>query len=439
MQNYLNKSIKCECGKVHKTDLKEIEISEHALNKIPSLIKKYGYKKLFLVCDQTTYRVAGQKVEQLLNEAEFETGLFVFQQENIIPDETAIGSILTVIEPECELIIGIGAGTINDLCKFVSFKLKLDYYIVATAPSMDGFASNVSAMITNNLKTTYETHVPKAIIGDLEVLAQAPMAMIAAGVGDILGKYISLLDWKIAHLLQGEYHCSYIENMVKASLESVVHQAKTIQSRDKAAIKAIMEALILSGIAMSYAGNSRPASGSEHHLSHYWEMRFMFDHKAPVLHGTKVGIGTIIVSKLYEKLLHTSIDFVAAKRKAEAFDSEKWQSNIRKVYAQAAQGVIEFEHKVGKNEPSKVIKRIEQLEEKWDDVVALISSQLPASQQIVQLLEDMDAPTQSEAIGVSGQMVKDSIVYAKEIRNRYGLLQILFDLDLIENFSIEII
>lgn len=105
------------------------------------------------------------------------------------------------------------------------------------------------------------------------------MEMITAGLGDILGKYTCLLDWKMAHIITGEYYCSHIADMVKEAVEIVVEESTRIKDRNPDAVKAVTEALVLSGIAMSFVGNSRPASGSEHHLSHYWEMKFQAEGK----------------------------------------------------------------------------------------------------------------------------------------------------------------
>jgi glycerol-1-phosphate dehydrogenase [NAD(P)+] len=430
LQSYLNKTIQCSCGKDHKTDLKEIQISENALEKIPEFIIKYKYKQIYVVSDQNTYKVAGEKTNEILKKVGITTCNFVFQDETIASDEIAIAKIITAMEPGCDLIIGVGAGTINDLCKFISYKLGIDYFIVATAPSMDGFASNVSAMITNRLKTTYESHVPKVIIGDLTILKEAPSDMIAAGVGDILGKYVCLLDWKIAHMITGEYHCSYIENLIQNAVEVVMSNADKIQQKDIKAIKGIMEGLVLSGIAMSFAGNSRPASGSEHHLSHFWEMMFMFQGREPVLHGIKVGIGTVVAVKLYEYLKDIHIDFEKAKEEAQKFQIEQWEEKICDVYQVAAQEIIEFENKTKKNAPENVLPQIDKLKDNWEEITSLIENMLLPAEKLVALLQQIGASYKPEQEGIDKEMERNSILYAKEIRNRFGLLQIIFDLNI---------
>lgn len=162
--DYLNKIYSCNCGKEHSTDLKEVEISEGAIAKIPSIVKKYGYKKIFLVSDCNTYKAVGKSVQDVLIENNFEVVNFIFSEEEVIPNERTLGEIFAAYDRECDLIIGVGMGTINDICRFISFNLKMEYFIVGTAPSMDGFASTATPLIINNIKTTYTTHVAQVII-----------------------------------------------------------------------------------------------------------------------------------------------------------------------------------------------------------------------------------------------------------------------------------
>lgn len=302
ISDYLNQTYECSCGKKHKTDLREVEISEGAINKIPNLVKKYGYKKIFVVSDCNTYKIAGKSVQDILIKNNFDVVNFIFSEEDVIPNERTLGEILTAYDRDCDLIMAVGSGTINDICRFISFKLKKEYFIVATAPSMDGLASTANPLIINNIKTTYTTHVAQVIVADIDIMKNAPMNMISAGVGDILGKYTCLCDWKMSNIIKGEYYCEPIVEMVRESLRRVVENVDKVKSRDPKIIHNITEALIIAGIAMSYLGNSRSASGSEHHLSHFWEMRFLFEGKKAVLHGTKVGIGTVAVLKAYEIL-----------------------------------------------------------------------------------------------------------------------------------------
>lgn len=434
LKDYLQPVLDCPCGREHQTALQDIRIGEGTLKELPGLVGKYGCRHIFVVGDVHTWQAAGNRVEQILKEAGMEFGRYVFEAEKLVPDEAALGRLITAVEPDCDLLIGVGSGTINDLCKYVSYKMRMSYIIVATAPSMDGFTSNVAALITERMKTTYEVHTPLAVIGDVDVLKEAPMEMLSAGVGDILGKYVCLTDWKLSHLLQGEYHCSEVEEMVRESIRQVAENIGGITRREPGAVKKLMEALTLSGIAMSYVGNSRPASGSEHHLSHYWEMMYLFEGRSPVLHGTKVGIGTVAALHLYRMLGDVELDAHSESTQAEAFSVETWEREIRRVYGPAAEGVIQLESQVHKNAPEQVITRVNAMEEKWHQIRCLIA-ELPSPEDVAKLLREAGAPTVPSEIGVDDGMLRDSIIYAKELRNRYGLLQVLFDLGLAGSFA----
>src|SRR5699024_1777372 len=160
----------------------------------------------FLVADKNTYEAAGRKVEKVLSDANLSYTTMIYKEDLLIPDEKSIGSITMAYDNTCDILIAIGSGTINDIVKFFSFKMNLSYYSIGTAPSMDGFISTAAAMTTNNLKTTYITHVPEVFIGDLNVFSKAPMSMIAAGFGDIMGKYTCLQDWKMSSIVNDEFY-----------------------------------------------------------------------------------------------------------------------------------------------------------------------------------------------------------------------------------------
>lgn len=440
-RDYINKDIKCSCGRIHSCHIKDIIIKENAIKELTAIIEKNNYKSIYIVADNNTWKAAGKETLKAIEQAardtdkrrEIKITKYIFKENDLLADEVSIAALFINAPKDSDLVIGVGSGTINDMCKLVSEKMKNDYAIVATAPSMDGFASNVSPLILNHLKTTITTKIPDYIIGDLKILCKAPKHMIVAGAGDILGKYVCLTDWKMAHLINDEYYCEDIEKLVGKAIESVVDAIKPHIGdetndflQDKKTIKSIMEGLVLSGIAMSYAGNSRPASGSEHHLSHYWEMMFLFEGKKPVLHGTKVAIGTVKTIKLYEKLRNKRPDFKMAGE-GKHFDKEKWEKEIKRVYRQAADAVIELEEECGKNSEKEVERRLKMLEENWDEALDIMDT-LPSSEFITDLLKAMDAPYKPKHVGVSKEILKDSLKYAKELRNRYGLLQMMYDL-----------
>ena len=437
LRDYLGKTFECDCGHTHSTQLKDAVICAGALQQVPALVQHYGYRKPLLVCDDPTWEAAGEKLAQILTAAGTAFDTFTFHTDDLVPDEQALGALMMHVTPDVDLLIAVGTGTLNDLCKYASFVTRREYFIVATAPSMDGFASIGAPLICENLKTTFDAHTPQVIVGDTDVLSAAPMDMINAGLGDILGKYTCLIDWKMANLIDGEYYCPTIVQMVQCSIDRVLANRAGVANRDPEAVQNIMEALVLTGIAMSFVGNSRPASGSEHHLSHYWEMRFLFAGRTPVLHGRKVAAGTTVVSHMYHKLAATKVDFEAARAKAAQFDCAAWTKQMEECYQKAAPGVIALEQKVGKNQPASCIAQINSMERNWAEICKVIDEELPSEDAIATILKDLGAPSDPSQLGVERDLMESGIRVAKEVRNRFTILQILFDLGLLEEFAAE--
>ncbi len=436
INDFLNNNFSCTCGRIHSVPIQQVLIQDGALKSLPDLLIQNGRQRPFFLYDSTTYKVAGVLISSIMKD-KLPYSSYIMNQSEPTPDEKTLGEILIHYDPTCDIIIAVGSGSINDLSRFISYKLGIPYLIAATAPSMDGFASNVAPLIVRHMKTTYEAHVPFAILGDTALLSAAPMPMICAGIGDILGKYTCLCDWEISNIITGEYLCKGIEGIVRKSLDTIVSQINHVKSRDQGAIRCIMEALVLSGIAMSFAGNSRPASGSEHHLSHYWEMVFLFDGKKPVLHGTKVGIATIAVIKAYELLMSKYIDFNKAKKLAELYSYDDWVLKMKDLYGPASDSVIELELQIHKNSTKNRIARICLLEEHWEEL-RQTAAQLPSSDTVSGYLSELSAPASPMAVGIDKSTFINSFIAAKELRNRFGLLQIVYDLGLSEEIAEEV-
>ena len=431
-KKYLQKEISCSCGKTHFCDIEEIIIEDHAIKQLTTILARHSYKKLCVVSDDNTEKAAGFQVYEELNAAGYTYDKVVFHDPELVPDEEALISLFSQVPNDCDLILAVGSGTINDLCRYVSYKMKIDYYIIGTAPSMDGYASNVSPLIIKHLKTTFEAHPARVILGDLDVIAKAPLHMISAGVGDILGKYVCLTDWQIAHIVNDEYICPEIMALVRQSIQKVAENAALAAKKDKAAIAAIMEGLVLSGIAMSYIGNSRPASGSEHHMSHYWEMMFLLSQHEDPLHGTKVGVGTVTAIRLYEMLKEEKDSILSSE--APKFDFDNWKKDIQEAYGPAASGVLALEEQIGNNSDEEVTRRRKNFQKHQDEIWKVVN-ELPDAEEIKGILLSMDAPYSPAQLDVSPELLKQGIYFAKDLRNRFGLLQILFDFHMQEAFS----
>ena len=431
-QKYLNRDIACGCGHVHRRNIETILIEPDALQKLPQLLTGEDYGHICILEDENTKTVLGEIVEALIKD-DYKVTTIVLPGSHLLPDETGIGSVVTELPVDCDLILAVGGGTINDLGKFVSYKTGIPYMIIASAPSMDGFASNVAAMVTKKAKETYAAQMPKAIIADTKLMLDCPLDLIAAGVGDVLGKYVCLTDWKLSSLLTGEYYCDYVAGIVRESVEKVVHAARVLaHKRDQQCIAELTEGLVLSGIAMSYVGNSRPASGSEHHLGHFWEMYFLQHGEHGAYHGIKVGVGAAMCLKMYEWLAQENLEELAAG--AYHFDLDSWAESIRRIYQTAAPKVIALEVRGGKNSDENRKKRMENFLAHRAEILSIIHA-LPKAEELEELLAGLEAPVYPYQIDVSDEHVVEACIYAKELRERLGLLQLLHDFGLAEAYG----
>lgn len=291
----------CACGKSHKVDIQAIRVGSGVMQELPGILRDLGASHIFLVTDNYTYEAAGRQVEQLLDQAGLAYHKRVFQTETpLVPNEYALGSVLAAMTSQDDMLLAVGSGTLNDVTKYVSARTGIPYVIAATAPSMDGYASTVAPTILDGFKTTLPAVYPAAIVADVDILKDAPMPMLTAGFGDIIGKFTSLADWRLSHQLNGEYYCPEVAGVIEAAVETCAANAQALAQREPQAIQAVTEALILSGLAMGMVGVSRPASGAEHQMAHYWEMDALRRGEVHPLHGNAVGVGTVLAASLYE-------------------------------------------------------------------------------------------------------------------------------------------
>lgn len=419
--------------------VENILIENDAIKKLPDVLEQLGYKKILLIADTNTYKAAGSKIQEILtkNNIDFKKYIFKIEGNDLIPNEEAVGKLLIQVEKDTEVIVTVGSGTLNDLAKFVSYRLGISCIIVATAPSMDGFASNSAALILDNLKTTCDAVCVKAIIGDISILKEAPMEMILAGFGDIVGKYSALNDWKLSQLINNEYLCEVAYKMASNSLNKCINNTNGIKNREDIAIKNLMEALVGAGIAMSYVGNTRPASGSEHHLAHYWEMMFLFDGKKALLHGRKVAIATVITAKLREILSKSSIDFEEAIITAKKFDQNKWKESVEKFYKKAANGIITINENGNLNSIEERLKRISIIKENLEKIINIIQ-EMPSAKEIELILKKVGAPYNPKQVGIDEKDIVNGIIMAKEVRTRYTIFNLLWDIGALDDFAFQV-
>ena len=411
--NEILKGVNCSCGKTHTCPIEKIYVEKGAISYLGELCQ--GYNNILLVADENTFGAAGEMTEKALDGKSI-TRVIFSGKTVLIPDEKAISQVEKHVQGQ-ELIVGIGSGVIQDLCKYVSYFNKIPYMVVATAPSMDGYASSGAAMILKGMKETVSAGLPKAIVADTEVLRNAPMEMIKAGFGDIIGKYSALNDWKLARAVNGEYFCDYIYDVTYEMIDKTLKTAKGILNREEESVKAVTEALMIVGIMMSFATNSRPASGSEHHLSHFFEITGIVKNQPYFAHGIDVFYSTYVTAQIREKLLEIEYDgtqFVPNRT--------EYEKDINEAYGVVGSGCIALQDKLNtykKDRGSVYNSKAQEIKE--------ILSEMPTSKGIKEMLDLVELDLDEFYKLYGEDKIKTAIKYAKDLKDRYTVLWMNYD------------
>lgn len=371
--------------KISNFSISEIRVEKNAILHIRELIKRKQWKNIVVVYDQNTYLAAGEKlIKFLMNDFEEVIGININENEHgqVIANEESLVQVFIKTPNDADVLIAVGSGTIHDIVRFAGHKMNIPFISVPTAASVDGFTSKGAPLILRGVKQTIQTAAPIAVFADIDVIKAAPREMAAAGFGDILGKYTSLLDWEISKLVGNEPFHEGAASLTRKALETCVEYVEEISNADEKGITILMNALIESGLVMQILDYSRPASGAEHHLSHYWEMYLLKTNQKQLLHGAKVGVATTMIVELYKK---------------------NWKKLLR----------------------SERIKNtvygngIEQ----YGEYIFSVIEKLPSPDELKKLLEKVGGPTTVEELGIPQEIVIESLNEAHHLRDRCtGLL-----------------
>lgn len=431
MNDTFKLSFHCRCGKEHNAHIRGYFAENGAIERLSDCVRQCGSSRVFLLADENTYAAAGDAVCAHLNRSGISYSLCILHAAALEPDEAAVGAAIMRFDRSCDMVVGIGSGVINDIGKIVSHTAGVPYIIVATAPSMDGYASATSSMALDGLKVSLPSRCADYILGDLDVLTKAPTRMLIAGLGDMLAKYISLGEWKIAHLITGEYYCETLADMVRSALQACIDHADGLLRREPAAVKAVFEGLVIGGVAMNYAGVSRPASGVEHYFSHVWDMRGL-EFGTPVdLHGIQCAIGTLYAARIYDRLRDYTPDREQAIQYVESFDYAAYQTRLRAFLGKSAEGMIALEKKEQKYSPEKHRTRLQRILTHWGEIQTVIRQEIPTARTIEKILDQIHAPKTVTDIGIDPAVLPMTFEATKDMRDKYVLSRLCFDLGIL--------
>lgn len=404
----------CSCGRKHHIDVKEILIDAGAVKALEEEMSD-GFLKEYisplLICDTNTQKATEELMEEIYDRCQ----VLCLDAEDLHADNYAVEIVENYMDEDIDLILAVGSGTVHDISRYVAFQYRIPFVSVPTAASVDGFVSTVAAMTWNGMKKTIPAQAPLAVFADTEIFARAPKRLNASGVSDLLGKYICLADWKIAHMLTGEYICDHVVELEEKALKTVKSCLRAIAAGEEESCEKLMYALILSGLAMQMIGNSRPASCAEHHLSHLWEMEVINGH-LDALHGEKVSIGTMLVLKEYKRIAKAIHKGRVHAKPYQGPETQLLEETFGK------KGILEGVYK--ENEPELLLEVNPDKLEKCLEEIAEVIDDLPDEDEMLYMLEKAGSKKYVYEIGLTEDIIPLSLRLAPYVRRRLSFLRV---------------
>ncbi len=402
----------CNCGLKHELNIRNIVTGSRIVGKVSRILKDNGfYGRALVVADKNTLK-ATEGILYYLNGFTVKTKIYDNLREATVPEVEVIKSLLK----DCDFVLSVGTGSINDICRKASADLDKPICIFGTAPSMDGFASYNAPLTNGNFKITYSAKSPELIIADTAILAEAPAELKGAGFGDMVGKYVGLIDWQVSSLITGEYYCDKVAALTRSATDKIMALADRINKNDEESALAVFDALLLTGIGMSFTKTSRPASGTEHILSHFWECKKLLQGKLSDFHGKKVGVATLLIMDKYQKL---------AMRKSVSAHKEiiDWE-DVYENYGELKDEVIKL------NTPDTITDGInpKAIEENWGKIRNIIFS-VPSASEIRDAMKTAGCATTVDEIAVSEELKNQGLKYHPYMRRRLSLYRLSYMLD----------
>lgn len=378
-----------------------------------------------IITDETTYAIAGRAFSQAMEAAGLplaEPVLFPAVPE-LRPDTLNVEKVRqALVDNDGPVVpVAVGSGTVNDLVKRAAFLAGLPYVVVGTAASMDGYTASGAALIHDGVKQTFDCPAPVAVIADVEVLAQAPKAMTASGYGDLVGKITAGADWLIADALGIEPLIPDVWELVQGPLKEMIADPERFQRGEPEAIEQLFYGLVITGLAIQFAGSTRPASGSEHQFSHLWEMRGLEHEGQFVSHGYKVGLGSIFSTALYDRLLERDLTTLDVDAVVATWPS--WEETERRISALDEHPALiarALEECQAKYIPADTLReRLDLLKTRWPGLRGKLREQLLPIETLRTLLAEGGCPVHPGQIGLTIEQMRSSYNEARLIRRRY--------------------
>jgi glycerol-1-phosphate dehydrogenase [NAD(P)+] len=428
-----------------RLETKAVVLDTGAIEKcVEPLQRELGRGLWLVVCDDHTWDAAGERTRAALDKAgqkwkRWDAPVPPGGEEPVCDEKTVAACRDAIKAESATAALAIGSGTLNDVAKFGAYKAGYPAGCIATAPSMNGYTSGIAAVLSDGVKTTQPCTPTRVVIGDVEVLAEAPAPLIQSGIGDLASKPVSNADWIVANRLTGSTHSTEAARVIDASWKLLEGVAPGLARRERDAVERLAASLILSGFAMTVAGNSAPASGGEHLISHYIDMIAIANGERHDLHGRQVGVGTITAAFLYKKLRALSPDSIDPGALADRLAPwEEHEKLIEERFGSLSESVLGHA-KAGYPDRETLRTRMATLKAQWSTIMGELEGSLRDPDAIEAELRSAGGPVRFKDLGVDEERAFRSVAHSRDIRSRYTILDLVWELGYLDEWAREAI
>ncbi|MBL8130373.1 MAG: sn-glycerol-1-phosphate dehydrogenase [Anaerolineae bacterium] len=406
-----------------------IYVGKDAIGQLLAYIEAHHLNRFALVADTHTFPALGERVAAALKASGCDLTTIVLEGDHIHADEHQVVQVLIQAPLGDCTFIAVGSGTITDITRFASHRTGRSFIGMPTAPSVDGFTSNVAPIILAGVKTTILSQGPRAVFADLDTLRQAPHRLIAAGYGDMIAKITSLADWRLGSILWDEPYDAEIARRTQAAVASVEKHAASIGSASEEGVRALMDGLIESGLCILDFGTSRPASGAEHHASHFWEMKRLKEGRETPLHGEQVGYALTLVAEQYARIRNLSRGELMNRLESATLPARAAEiARLRQGYGELADDVAK-DHGAFLDLSEEAFEQLRhRIADRWDEIQD-VAAHVPSPEAIRASLDKAGAPTSWTALKLDAEEVQPGLEYGHYLRDRFTVLKLSRVLD----------
>ncbi len=410
------KTLACSCGKTHRIQPREVIYAEDAPAALAAACETVTPgRRVAVLTDARTREAAGAEVARAFAKAGWQVNELLLADPAPGRSPVCDDHTRSALEPrlgEADLLCPVGAGVLSDMGKWIALERDLPYVCFATAASMNGYASANIAPTIAGVKRLVYGRAPVVVASRPSVLIEAPYELTASGLGDVLAKSISSADWYANHVLFGDFFCREATALIEEIEPLYLDRPGDLPARRPDAIEAVFSALLLTGVAMTMADTSFPASGGEHLISHSLDMMSSVDGAAHDLHGRQVGLGTIIASELYRRVLAT--DSPSLPEPTGGTDPALWGPIAPEVAKEYVQKLPRLHQ----------ARRLLADADRWDRLREALGAMVRPPERIRDCLAQAGAACRCEHIGCDRDRLRTALTHAHEIRSRFTILDL---------------